>query len=194
MRQKEVLLFLTERWADWEAAYAVAEINAVPQYAVKTIALDKDPKVSIGGVSAAIDYNMQSYTDFSNTAMLILPGGFWWQEHTGEPIAEFVRAARENQIPVAAICGATIFLGKHGFLDTVYHTGDELSYFVEHKSYHGCDYFKEAPVVKDNNWITANETGALEFAYEIFKYLKIDTEEEIAGWYQKFKYGMFTKK
>jgi len=51
MKKKEVLLVLTERWADWEASYAIAGINSTQQYVVKTIAIDKYPKVSIGGLS-----------------------------------------------------------------------------------------------------------------------------------------------
>ena len=34
-------------------------------------------------------------------------------------------------------------------------------------------------MVSDKGFITANETAAVEFAYEIFKMLKVDSEEEI---------------
>ena len=37
--------------------------------------------------------------------------------------------------------------------------------------------------------ITANETAAVEFAYEIFKLLQVDSEEEMAQWLDNFKYG-----
>ena len=33
---KDVLLLLTDRWADWEASYAIVEVNSVPRYSVKT--------------------------------------------------------------------------------------------------------------------------------------------------------------
>ena len=51
MQGKEVLVLLTDRWADWEAAYAVAGIKSIGQYDVRTIAVDKKPKASIGGDS-----------------------------------------------------------------------------------------------------------------------------------------------
>ena len=49
MQGKEVLVLLTDRWADWEAAYAVAGIKSIGQYDVRTIAVDKKPKDQSGG-------------------------------------------------------------------------------------------------------------------------------------------------
>lgn len=44
-------------------------------------------------------------------------------------------------------------------------------------------------VVADGGFITANETAAVEFAYEIFKLLKVDSDEEMSQWFDNFKYG-----
>lgn len=190
MQEKEVLLLLTDRWADWEAAYAVAEINSVPAYVVKTIATDRAAKVSIGGIRAEIDYTIDSYYNFENLAMLILPGGFSWQETCHDEIAAFVKKARDVQVPVAAICGATIFLGKYGFLNEIKHTGDDLELFKNEHGYQGQGSYISAQLVVDNGFITANETAAVDFAHAIFHILKIDTDEEIDLWHDKFKYGM----
>ena len=190
MKTKDVLMLLTDRWADWEAAYAIAEVNSVPQYRVKTIAADREPKTSIGGLRAEIDLTLDGYRDFENVAMLILPGGFEWQEDRHDAIAAFVRKAVGAGIPVAAICGATIFLGKHGFLDRVAHTGDDLELFEEEKGYSGSRFYQSAQVVTDGGFITANETAAVDFAYEIFKMLEIDTMEELDAWHEKFGKGM----
>ena len=76
MLVKEVLLLLTDRWADWESSYAVAEINSAEHYVVKTISVDKRPKVSIGGLRTEIDYSIDDYQVFDNLAMIILPDGF----------------------------------------------------------------------------------------------------------------------
>lgn len=46
-----------------------------------------------------------------------------------------------------------------------------------------------AQVVADGGFITANETAAVEFAYEIFKLLKVDSDEEMGQWFDNFKYG-----
>ncbi len=194
MQAKEVLLVLTDRWADWEASYVIPEVNSVNEYTVKTIAIDKQPKASIGGLRAEIDYVISGHKSFDNTAMIILTGGFAWGENRYDEIADFIRAAHEAGVPVAAICGATVFLAKHGILDAVKHTGDELDYFMgelkDEAGYKGRGNFVEAQVVSDGGFITANETAALEFAREIFRLLRIDTDEEIDGWYDKFKNGI----
>lgn len=194
MQAKEVLLLLTDRWADWEASYAIAEINSTEKYSVKTLSVDMSPKISIGGLRAEIDYTIDDYRNFNDLAMLILPGGFSWGEHKYQVIADFVKNVHELGIPVAAICGATIFLARHGFLDCIKHTGDEPDYFMEklhhEENYKGQKNFISSQLVTDGGFITANETAALEFAREIFRVLKIDTQDEIDSWYDKFKHGM----
>ena len=189
MLAKEVLLLLTDKWADWEAAYGVSLLNSVPEYTVKTIAADGGAKASIGGVRAEIDYVIDGYGSFDNTAMVILPGGYGWQEGPHDEIAAFVKKAVDAKIPVAAICGATIFLGKHGFLDKVKHTGDELELFQKEQGYNGQDLYVSAQVVVDGGIITANETAAVDFAHAIFKLLSIDSDEELDGWRDYFKNG-----
>ncbi|WP_309164872.1 DJ-1/PfpI family protein [Terrisporobacter mayombei] len=56
----------------------------------------------------------------------------------------------ELHIPIAAICGATTFLCKHGFLDSVKHTGDSLELFQEQKKYIGEAFYIHEQVVVDN--------------------------------------------
>ena len=188
--QKEVLLVLTDQWADWEASFAMWLTNSVPEYTVKTIAVDKQPKVSAGGLRVEIDYAINEYEHFDNLAMVVLAGSYTWNKHRHDEIAEFVGKARELLIPIAAICGASVFLGKHGFLDKVKHTGNDLESFQKEAEYNGQDFFITAQVVVDQGFITANETAALEFAREIFRVLKVYTDEDMDEWYDEFKHGM----
>ena len=194
---KEVLLFLTDQWADWEASHAIVGISFAEQYVVKTIGINKQPKASIGGMKAEIDYSIEEYQNFDNLAMIILTGSFSCGENRYNEIADFVRKANKSSVPIAAICGATIFLAKHGFLNNVKHTGDELEYFEEmlggEEEYKGHKYFSVTQVVNDSGFITANETAALEFAREIFRMLNTDTDEKINLWYEKHKYGLAEK-
>ncbi|WP_083479670.1 DJ-1/PfpI family protein [Oxobacter pfennigii] len=104
-------------------------------------------------------------------------------------MAEFVRVVAGKGISIAAICGATLFLCRHGFLNHVKHTGDSLELFQNQQGYTGQDLYVPAQVVVDKGFITANETAAVEFAYHIFKTLKIDTDEEIEKWFDNFKNG-----
>ena len=187
--KKEVLILLTHQWCDWEGSYAIAVINSFSDYTVKTIAIDNLPKTSMGGIRASVDYTIEDYHSCDNLAMVIMPGGLSWEENDYIEIKEFVKQLIDRNIPVAAICGATYFLCKHGFLDHVKHTGDSLEYFKSAKNYKGEDLYIPAQVVVDGGIMTANETAAVEFAYEIFKILKVDSDEEMSQWYDNFKNG-----
>lgn len=187
--KNEVLIVLTKQWNDWEASYAIAVVNSFSDYEVKTIAIDDVPKKSMGGINASIDYKINDYENFNNLAMVILPGGLSWEENDYMEIADFIKKLMGLRIPVAAICGSTTFLCKHGLLNNVKHTGDSLELFQKQKEYIGDAFYISAQIVVDNKVITANETAAVEFAYEIFKALNIDSDEEMAQWYDNFKNG-----
>lgn len=158
-------------------------------YVVKTIAIDLEPKISMGNLCAAVDYSIADGVDFSKIAIVVLPGGLSWEENDYDEIAEFIKDAAQANVLVAAICSATTFLCKHGFLDHVKHTGDSLELFQSQNGYHGQSLYVPAQVVVDRGFITANETAAVQFAYEIFKILKVDSEDEMAQWYDNFKNG-----
>jgi putative intracellular protease/amidase len=104
---------------------------------VKTISTDIIPKVSMGGIRAEVDYCMDNYQNFDNLAMIILPGGLSWEGNDYDEIARFIQIAVNLNIPIAAICGATLFLCKHGFLNHIKHTGDSLELFLNQKNYSG---------------------------------------------------------
>ncbi|MFD2829683.1 type 1 glutamine amidotransferase family protein [Corticicoccus populi] len=189
MNKNEVLILLTDQWCDWEASYAAAVIHSFSEYNVKTIAMDTKHKVSMGGIKTAVDFSIDDYNTFNNLAMLILPGGLSWENNTYDEIAKFVKTVRELNIPVAGICGAASFLCHHGFLNDVQHTGDSLELFKKEERYSGDNLYIQAQVVSDKGIITANETAAVEFAYEIFKVLKVDNTEEINQWFDNFQNG-----
>lgn len=189
IKRNEILILLTDRWNDWEASYTIAVANSFSDYTVKTIAIDKASKVSMGNLSVSIDYCIADYDDFSHTAMIILPGGLSWEENNYDEIAEFIKIVVQTGIPVAAICGATTFLCKHGFLDHVKHTGDSLDLFQSQNGYNGQMLYIPAQVVVDGGFITANETAAVAFAYEIFKIIKLDSDDEMAEWFDNFQNG-----
>lgn len=187
--KSEVLLLLTDRWCDWEASYAIAVVNSFSNYVVKTISTDTIPKVSMGGIKTEVNYCIGDYQNFDDVAMIILPGGLSWEENDFDEIAEFIKNAIKSNIHIAAICGSALFLCKQGFLNHVKHTGDSLKLFQRQKNYCGQSLYVPAQVVVDGGFITANETAAVEFAYNIFKTLKVDSDEEIEQWYDNFRNG-----
>ncbi|WP_411680149.1 DJ-1/PfpI family protein [Clostridium thailandense] len=78
--KKEVLVFIFDGYADWESAYICSELNgAEADYIVKTLSLDKEPKISMGGFRIIPDYSVSDYP--KNFEMLLLIGGDAWKEH-----------------------------------------------------------------------------------------------------------------
>ncbi|MCL2362385.1 MAG: DJ-1/PfpI family protein [Defluviitaleaceae bacterium] len=196
MEKKEVLFLLTEHWADWYIGQAMAQVSFADDYVSKTISIDKHPKTSIGGLKAEIDYSIEEYQSLDNLALIVLVGGGSWRNNRYDEIADFVSKANNSNIPVAAICGATVFLAKHGFLNNVMHTSNGLDFFKERledeKNYTGWDHFTFSQSINDGGFITANETAALEFAREIMLVLaedEADFVEYINDWYKKHKHG-----
>ncbi|MBP1991109.1 type 1 glutamine amidotransferase family protein [Paenibacillus eucommiae] len=190
---KKVLVFLTDGFADWEASYVSAELNKPGTgYEVKTIAIDKAPKVSMGGFKVLPDYDLKDHCSHTEIAMLIIPGGTAWRNADNQQAKTIVTYCVQHDIPVAAICDATTFLGNHGFLDANKHTGNTLPYLKQGApDYRGDDYYVDAQSVWDGNLITANGSGAVEFSRHILEKLNVLKGEALDEWYGIFKHGYF---
>jgi putative intracellular protease/amidase len=191
MMNKTVLIFLTEQYADWEASYTAAELQAPHSgYTVKTVTLDGQPVSSIGGFTVLPDYSLEEVLKHEDVHMLILPGGNTWREAAAVPVKELLAHCAAKDIPIAAICDATVFLGRYGFLDKVPHTSNSLEYLQEGApAYKGENLYVHSQAVREEDLITANGTAPLEFAREILKLLRVREEEKIDGWYRFFKQG-----
>lgn len=188
---KEILVFIFDGYADWEPAYVCSGINSPETgYVVKTISLDKSVKVSMGGFHIVPDYFVDDYP--KNFCLLILTGGKAWAEQKNNAVLPVVEYAVKNKIPVGAICDATSFMAENGYLNFIKHTGNTLE-FMKAQAPHYCgeQHFFEKQAVCDANIITANGSGALEFAKEIFQLLGIKTDKELQEWYNLHKNGFY---
>jgi len=81
MKQQDVHLFVFDSLSDWEASYAIAGINN-PQfqkdpgvYRVRSVALSKNPVVSIGGICIQPD---MTFNELSQTLCVKLEGVAFW--------------------------------------------------------------------------------------------------------------------
>ncbi|SDD18046.1 Putative intracellular protease/amidase [Paenibacillus sp. UNCCL117] len=192
---REVVVVLTDGFADWEASYVTAEINKERTgYRVKTAAIDPELKTSMGGFRVQPDYELSDRSFLAHTAMLILPGGTGWAEERHEPIRELVEEAVQRNIEVAAICDATVFLGRHGFLDHKAHTGNTLAYMrLGAPDYRGEAHYVEAQAVSAPGLITANGSAAVEFSKHILERLGVLQGRELDEWYHIFKSGYLSQ-
>ncbi|AGX42510.1 type 1 glutamine amidotransferase family protein [Clostridium saccharobutylicum] len=189
--KKEILVFIFDGYADWESAYICSELNgAETDYIVKTLSLDKEPKISMGGFRIMPDYSVSDYpNDF---AMLLLIGGYAWMEQKNNDIQPVVEYAVKHHIPVAAICNASNFMAENGYLDNIEHSGNTLDYMESQAPhYKGNSNFIEKQAVECSGIITANGTASLEFAKEIMLYLNVKPVEKINEWYKFNKLGLY---
>lgn len=189
--KKEVLVFIFDGYADWECAYICSELNTPETgYIVKTLSLDKEPKISMGGFRIIPDYSISDYPkDFE---MLLLTGGYAWMEQKNNDVKPVVEYAVKHHILVGAICNAANFMAENGYLDDIKHTGNTLEYMKSQAPhYKGDSNFVERQAVCDSSIITANGTASLEFAKEIMLYLKLKPIEKIDEWYKFNKLGFY---
>jgi len=189
--KKEILTFIFDGYADWESAYICSELNAPEtDYVVKTLSFDKEPKMSMGGFQTVSDYSINDYP--KEFTMLILIGGNAWMEDKNNDIKPIVDYAVNHNIPVAAICGATFFMGENGYLDNRKHSSNTLEFLkFNAPNYKGDSNYVEKQAVSDCNVITANGTATLEFAKEIMLYLNIKPANKIDEWYKFHKLGNY---
>ncbi len=190
---KIIYLFLFDTLSDWEIGYVAAGINnpmmqANPgKHQLKTFSINGKPVRTIGGLLITPDLSLNEVA-YSDAEMLILPGGTSWEEGGNQEVALLAKKFHENQIKVAAICGATLGLAKIGLLDSLKHTSNSKDYLLN-SQYQGAEYYVDVLSVSDKGVITAFGTASLEFAREIFKELNLYTTEALEAWYKLFKTG-----
>ena len=196
--EKQVYLFVCDNLADWEPALASAMIsdryNMIPRkhsYHIVTFGISKEPVTTFGGLTVLPDTTVDAI-DPDTTAMVILPGSSIYEENDLTQLVPFIRTCVERKIPVAAICGATIFLARHGFLDTVRHTSAGQTALAKNApAYRGKNQYIKEPSVIDGNIITANPAGCIEFAYNIMKILDVYEPAFLEFWLSFMKKGYF---
>ncbi len=192
-RKRICYLFVFDGFADYETSMATAGIRKSTEYQVRTIAFRKEAVTSMSGLTIMPDLDFVATTDLAdidsdNTAMLILPGGWAWEQGQNEGLTPLVAHCLLQGIPVAAICGATIFLAELGLLNRTVHTSNAMEYLAAHSSaYRGQSLYRGSPSVRTEFLITANGTASTEFAHDIFETLGIERETEVSDWFRYFE-------
>jgi len=196
---KEVIIILLDEFADWEAAFIAPCLNKGVEpgrpikYTVKTLSLTKEPIRSIGGITVLPDYDINDVPN--DYAGLILIGGTNWFIPEARQLVPLIEKAIEEKKLVAGICNGSVFLGMHGFLNTVIHTSNGIDYLkqIAGEKYAGEAHYINKQAVRDGNIITGNGTAHLEFCREILFALEADTPEKIQENYLFYKKGYFSE-
>ncbi|RDU38165.1 glutamine amidotransferase [Neobacillus piezotolerans] len=177
--EKEILIVLLEEFADWEVSYVAAFLNSSEEYVTKTVGVSEGVIKSIGGVHVLPDYTLESVPE--NFYGLILIGGNSWRKPLNNNVIPLVEKALTRNIPVGAICDATVFMGANGWLNEIKHTSNDLNVL---KNYAKENYRNEMnyvleQAVTDGKIVTANGTASIEFAKEILNLLEAYPKEQI---------------
>jgi len=183
-------LLIFDGFADWEPAYAIAELRRSGNHQVVTVGYSGEPVVSMGGLCVLPDFDIAEI-DPEAIRILILPGGDRWeQEPLDEGLVTLLKRLTAARTPIAAICGATTAVARAGVLQGRKHTSNGLDYLkAQAPEYVAEAEYVDTLAVRDRGLITASGLGAVEFAREIFAELGVLSDEDRATWYRMFKEG-----
>jgi putative intracellular protease/amidase len=178
---KNVYVLVFDGLADWEIGLITFELNTRNGIKVTTVGFNKEPVRTGGGLKVLPDIAL-SEIDPENAALLILPGGGMWHDVFPQDLAQVVVRLHEMGVPVAAICGATVFLAKAGILkEGIQHTSNALEYLQQFvPEYDSQASYQDAYAVSDKGIITAGGLASVEFTYQILKTLQV-YDDEVLG-------------
>ena len=190
MSARAVHLLVFDGFADWEPSYALAELRRSGGREVIAVGFDDTAVASMGGLRVVPDRRLGA-VKASEVELFILPGGDFWEGT--HPLDELNRVLNElitAEVPVAAICGATLALARAGLLNDRRHTSNMPGYIAEHSpEYTGTALYEARPAVNDRGVITASGLSPVEFAREIFRQLQIFSAADDELWFDMFRHG-----
>jgi putative intracellular protease/amidase len=190
MPTKAVYLLVVDGFADWEPAHAVAELRRHGHYRVETVGLTPAPVTSMGGITVLPSKTVAD-VDPSDVAVFIVPGGDRWQESPIETeLSDLLKRLDTGDVPIAAICAATVAVARVGLLKGRRHTSNGPGYLGKYvPDYAEADNYVDAPAVRDRKLITASGLADVEFARELFEELEVLPAAARGQWAQIFRSG-----
>lgn len=191
-----IALYTTETMADWEYAYLTTQITTAEEvrpgrFRLLLVGDGPAPVRSLGGLplSPAADLDeLIPLADEGTLAALVIPGGNHYVEGGHERLAGTVEGLIAREVPVAAICGATYFLARNGFLDERRHTSNAAE-FLTASGYQGAGGYVDAPVITDQGVTTASGIHAVPFTAEVMRVTQLAPEPVITAWEQLYLTG-----
>lgn len=187
-------LLVFDGLADWEPAHALCQINKSQRFDVRTVGFSKSSVTTMGGLTLTPDINL-SDVDAGKTAIFILPGGDMWEEKPHPDVVNLLHRLHEQNVPIAAICGATLEIARAGLTRQTRHTSNSKKYLKAMvPDYEDEDFYVTELAVTDKNLTTASGLGSLEFGREVIKKLGIHSEADTEMWFRMFKSGTIPDK
>ena len=189
---RTIALYTTETMADWEYAYLTTQITGAEhlkpgRFRLLLVGDGLEPVRTLGNLPLApeADLNvLDALAADGSLAALVIPGGDHY-EAGHDRLIEAVGRLVDQEIPVAAICGATLLLARSGFLDERRHTSNAAPY-LEASGYRGGTHYAETPVVTDRGVTTASGIHAIPFTAEVMRITGLVPDAMAHAWEQVF--------
>jgi putative intracellular protease/amidase len=190
---KKVFVVVFDGFADWELGFVLPELQKSNRFQLVTVGFSRDAVISMGGLKVVPDETLED-VETDNAALLLVPGGDRWENESSPKLVSLLQAFQQAQIPVAAICGATLEVARAGLTGDHAHTSNDLGW-LQHvlPSYQDSALYRHDLAVTDGNLITANGVGAIEFTREIMTKLEAAPPAHVNWWFQLFKHGIWTE-
>ena len=192
---KKICMYLKNRMADHEHGYLLTALSSQiePKYEFCTVALSKEPIITMGGLKIIPDYILNEVNKDDIIALILIGADIQlWLNREQETILNLAIELLKRNILVAGICGATLGLASKGLLDERIHTSNVeflLTNFV--KNYKGIkNYRNDVVAVYDKKLITASSAGSLLWSKYILENLEIFSKNAIESWYKYYKLGI----
>jgi 4-methyl-5(b-hydroxyethyl)-thiazole monophosphate biosynthesis len=166
---KKVFVFLADGFEETEA---IATIDVLRRGGVETVSVSVSGTNSVTGahqMKVTAD-RIFSETDFSDGAMLVLPGGMPGAKHLNEHagLKTLLKEYADRGKKIAAICAAPLVLGGLNLLQ-----GKRATVYPGYESSLKGATVETCPVVKDGNIITGKGPGfALQFGLALVEALQ----------------------
>ena len=190
MAPSDVYVLVFDGFADWEPAYALAELRRSGKRDVVVVGFNSNPVISMGGLRVLPDRLLDEVA-IDQVGILILPGGERWTsaDYPEPALSSFLKQLEAGGIPIAAICGATLALARAGLLNDRRHTSSVPGDLNSVPEYSGAAHYLASPAVTDRGIITASGLAAVDFAGEVLRLLGVLSEADQAMWFDMYKSG-----
>ena len=171
-----IVTLLTDGFADWETGLLSAAARGF--YGATTIHASPGgkPVQSAGGLNVAPDIAIEAI-DVDALDALIVCGSTAWQQPGAPDLTNLLRAARQKNKMIGAICDGTVAAARTGILDDVRHTSNGPGY-LDGTDYKGKPLYQDVPhAVSDRNVVTASATAPVSFMGEVMRAIGLGDEQ-----------------
>jgi putative intracellular protease/amidase len=188
--KKKAYQLVFDGLADWETPLTLCAITESARFDVVSVGFSTTPVTTMGGLKLTPDLPLKKLNP-ADAGIVILPGGDRWEQQADPDLEALLRRLHAADIPLAAICGATLAIARAGLTHNRRHTSNGQRYIKAMiPDYSDEAFYVDTLAVTDRNVITASGLGAIEFGREVITLLNLYDAAETQEWFDMYKRGV----